>query len=442
MQPNKNIILFLLISFLALLMAGCPEPPKTILKITTESPLPDATQGEPYSVTLQATGGDYPFTWSLSSGELPAGLALNPKTGVLSGTPTSAGKFSFKVTVTNSAKPPQSDTKEFQLTVIKVDEVCQITTASPLPNGTVGQPYGPVTLQASCGAGALTWSVSAGALPPGLALSPQGVISQTPNQAGTFNFTVRVTNNANPQLTATKSFQITVVGCEITTASPLPNGTVGQPYGPVTLQASCGAGALTWSVSAGALPPGLALSPQGVISQTPNQAGTFNFTVKVTNNANPQLMATKSFQITIRGRLIVINGRQQGGLRWVFQIDNGPVQDPGGGNDTVIDVQTGDTIEWRVENGRHGVTFLQFAQAQAFLEFENVGEQIKPRPAVEGFGPNAQGTDFFDVPPNPPGHLLKRATVRDQEALQQLEFTCTFHGQGFPAGNMNGRLNK
>jgi Putative Ig domain len=118
MQLRKAIVLALLTSFLALLMAGCPAPlpPVTKLMITTESPLPDAIQGEHYSKALQVTGGDYPFVWSTT--ELPPGLTLNPETGELSGTPTNTGKFSFKVAVTNSAKRPKSDTRNFQIDVV------------------------------------------------------------------------------------------------------------------------------------------------------------------------------------------------------------------------------------------------------------------------------------------------------------------------------------
>jgi hypothetical protein len=68
--------------------------------ITTVSSLPDGTAGTIYTATLTADGTS-PFTWSIVSGALPAGITLSPS-GVISGTPTSAGTFNFVVQVSNS----------------------------------------------------------------------------------------------------------------------------------------------------------------------------------------------------------------------------------------------------------------------------------------------------------------------------------------------------
>jgi hypothetical protein len=71
------------------------------LAITTNS-LPGATIGTAYSTTLVATGGLAPYKWAVTSGALPTGITLSVS-GVLSGTPTASGSFTFSVTVTDAA---------------------------------------------------------------------------------------------------------------------------------------------------------------------------------------------------------------------------------------------------------------------------------------------------------------------------------------------------
>ena len=66
------------------------------------SSLPSGSVGTSYGQSLSATGGRPPYQWSQSGGSLPAGLTLS-STGVVSGTPTAPGPFSFGVMVTDSA---------------------------------------------------------------------------------------------------------------------------------------------------------------------------------------------------------------------------------------------------------------------------------------------------------------------------------------------------
>jgi hypothetical protein len=85
----------------------------------TTTTLPNATHLSPYSQTIVATGSAIPYSYAVTVGTLPAGLSLNPATGVISGTPTTAGgPTSFTVTVTGSTTPPATVSKVLSLTVI------------------------------------------------------------------------------------------------------------------------------------------------------------------------------------------------------------------------------------------------------------------------------------------------------------------------------------
>src|SRR5207247_10213424 len=92
--------------------SSSPQP----LVLTTTT-LPNGTVNASYSVALAATGGVTPYTWSIIGGSLPAGLVLNSSTGVISGTPTSAGSYTFTGQVADSQSPPDTDAKQLSTAV-------------------------------------------------------------------------------------------------------------------------------------------------------------------------------------------------------------------------------------------------------------------------------------------------------------------------------------
>ncbi|WP_288956896.1 inverse autotransporter beta domain-containing protein [uncultured Desulfovibrio sp.] len=193
------------------------------LSITTAS-LPDATVGTNYSQTFVATGGTSPYSFAVADGSsLPSGLLLS-NNGTLTGTPTADGTYTFTVTVTDSASPAATASKEFSLTVGAAP--LSITTTSPLSSATKGLAYSQ-TFVATGGTGAYTFAVADGSsLPSDLSLSNDGKLTGTPTADGTYTFTVTMTDSASPAVTASKAFSLTVnPGVYTLTLTPTAGGT-------------------------------------------------------------------------------------------------------------------------------------------------------------------------------------------------------------------------
>jgi|GEM_PF-2010260 len=197
------------------------------LKISTSS-LPAGQTGAAYSASLNASGGTAPYTWSLASGGLPAGLSLSASSGAISGTPTTAGASSFTVKVSDAAGNSATQPLSIQINAQSTSAL-QITTTA-LPSGAVSAGYS-ATLQATGGSPAYTWSVASGQFPAGLSLdSISGNIGGVPTSAATFSFTVQVSDAAGH--TATQALSITIAASSTANVGPgstIPGGLMALP---------------------------------------------------------------------------------------------------------------------------------------------------------------------------------------------------------------------
>lgn len=235
------------------------------------------TQSVPFSQTL-VVNGTPPFTFSVSSGTLPAGLSLNTATGTISGTPSASGSYSFTIQANNSVG---SDTQAFSGTVTS-SPVAPTVTTTVLNSLTQSTAFSQ-TLNAT-GTTPLTWTISAGTLPSGLTLnSATGVISGSPTGSGAYSFTVQATNTAGSDTQAYSGTIASSGTAPTITTTVLSTTQVGISFSQ-TLNKT-GSTPMTWGVTAGTIPPGLSLnSSTGVISGIPTTAAAYSFTVQATNS--------------------------------------------------------------------------------------------------------------------------------------------------------------
>lgn len=222
--------------------------------------------GTAYSDSVSATNSP---SYTISSGSLPAGISINSVTGAITGTPTTAGIYSFTIRAANS---DGAVTVTYSGTVTAVPSWSDQTLADFLQ----GRPYsdGVIALNSP------TYSITAGALPTGISLnSSTGAVTGTPTGTGAYSFTITATNIYG-SITATFSGNIRLVPNWI-------DNQIGSFINGVAYSDSVQASnSPTYAVSAGTLPAGISLaSATGILSGTPTDPvnTAFAFTITATN---------------------------------------------------------------------------------------------------------------------------------------------------------------
>ncbi len=261
--------------------------------------------GVPYSQQFTTVGGTPPYAYSMSpinfvAEMLPPGLTMS-SSGLISGTPTATGSFNFTLTATDSI----GNTFRRGYAFTTTNSANQFVSTSNLPDTSIGagrEQFLIVSTLNTATTTSFTWSVVGGALPPGMSLRSNDGIFYGPNDAAvtgrptaadTYVYTLRATDNSNPANVVDRTFTLRVLPLQVVSppvelSDPtLPSAEVGVAYS-MTVKVAGVAPPYAFAISPfGAMPPGLTLSPAGVISGTPAEAGSFLIGILVTD-ANGQ----------------------------------------------------------------------------------------------------------------------------------------------------------
>lgn len=239
----------------------------------------EAVRSLTYRAPMVAVGVDGPTTWSVASGALPVGIALDPATGVLSGTSSTVGRSSFTLRVADGTG--HTAVRAFGLAVVAPVVMGSTTWAV----GTLGRKY-TARSAASGGSGSYVWTRVAGVLPPGLALTRTGVLTGTPRARGSFRMTVQVADYSGAAAlagrSARRSILVRVVKPVTVVSARLATAVHGRAY-VAKLVAAGGAGTYTWSSRS--LPRGLSLSATGRITGRAARRGSYRLVLLVRDAA-------------------------------------------------------------------------------------------------------------------------------------------------------------
>lgn len=298
----RTLRLAILLALLATIVAS----PAAAYKVK-DTPLPEGTVGRSYSFQFEAVGGTPPHSFTVLTGGLPPGLNLAPS-GRLSGTPTQAGSFSFWIQ--GHDNNVSKSERRFTLNVKAgtpgggggggggggttppppaPGQVFQIRTTGFAP-AAVGIAYHD-TVRVS-GGSVTRWTVSAGALPSGLTLA-NGEITGTPRTVGTSRFTLTVTAGAR---TLEKQLAITVVPPVKIVVPAIAPVVVGGSF-ETRPKVSGGAAPFRWSLT-GSAAGQVGVGIDGRISGNGRVAGTYTFTVTVTDAAGQKGQARARLTVT------------------------------------------------------------------------------------------------------------------------------------------------
>ncbi|MBK8207070.1 MAG: hypothetical protein IPK87_09805 [Planctomycetes bacterium] len=269
--------------------------------------LPDAQVGQSYLFSVQADGGQVPFTFEWGTGFTPPAWISLSAQGALSGTPTTPETLALLIRVRDDSTPAAVAERQFQLVV---QPAALTIDTQRIPAGLMGQPY-TAAIAASGGVPPYQFSVTSGGTATGggfalglsqLTLDASGQITGTYTAgAEVFHrFDVQVQDSAASPAIAVASLDLWIVATPEITTTELPRGMRNQPYGvQLASNSSVGAYPLIWSLGAAsaALPAGLALLPDGTLFGAPAAAGLYELEIQCEPFTSPMVAISQRLDL-------------------------------------------------------------------------------------------------------------------------------------------------
>jgi Putative Ig domain len=292
----QRLSLLLLLLAAVLLTTSCglltqPAGARSTSNLKLPATIPAGTVDQSYNAVLAVGGGSSPYHFSVNGGVLPPGISLNPTTGTLSGMPTTAGTYSFEVMVTDSSLLNKGS-QTFHVGIGKGSGGNVKVGLSPASVTLLSNQKHQFTATVSGTSNTgVTWSAAAGSVDDNGVYTAPAVNTQS-------NVIVTATSNADSSKSssATVTVNPAITQALAITTTNLPQGQQGNTYSEI-FAATGGTTPYSWSISAGTAPAGTAMSANGDLAGMPTAAGTFNFTVTVTD-ANSQT-ANGNFSATV-----------------------------------------------------------------------------------------------------------------------------------------------
>jgi len=243
----------------------------------------DQTSSTGTAASLQISASDSVSgqTFTYTANNLPTGLSINSSTGLISGTPTTAGSYTTVVTATDTTGEAAS--AAFNWAVSGSTTGNTVTVTNPGSQTTTAGSAASLQISASDSASGQTLTYTATGLPTGLSINAStGLISGTPTTAGTYSVTVTAkdTTGASGSASFTWTVNSATTGNTVTVTNPGSQTTTAGTAASLQISASDSASGQTLTYTATGLPTGLSINAStGLISGTPTTAGSYSVTV-------------------------------------------------------------------------------------------------------------------------------------------------------------------